>query len=112
MLTATQTRLHQQALSVLTQMDALLELMQEYKTAHDQSKTDLMRGKFQQFYDDCAAKRMNLSVQYNELLKQIIAPFEKDLHEGEAPEPFVPRISAVQLSEMFYNLNNEQPCNY
>ena len=106
MLTQTQIRLHQQALTLLTQSQALLELMQEYKTAHDGSKTDLMRGKFQKFYDDCASKRMEIFLQYNDLLKQIVEPFEKELHQGEAPEPQLPRISAVQLAENFYQVNS------
>lgn len=111
MLTETQKRLHQQALTILTQNEALLELMQEYKKAHDESKSELMRGKFKQFYDNSAAKRMANFLEYNEVLKQIMEPFEKDLHAGEEPQPMVPKISAVQLAESFYN-TNDQPCHY
>lgn len=106
MLTATQKRLHQQAFAILTELEMLLTIMQEFKTMHDETSSDPVRSAYyKKRYDDNAAKRMLKFVEYNEVLKQIVEPFEKDLHVGEAPEPHLPHISAVQLAESFYNVN-------
>lgn len=104
MLTATQKRLHQQAMIILTELEILLLNMQEFKRIHDEVKADPVRAAhYQKMYDNSAAKRINKFLEYNETLKQIMEPFEKDLHQGEAPEPHLPKISAVQLAEEFYN---------
>lgn len=112
MLTETQKRLHQQAYTLLTECEMLLSIMQEFKTIQDEVSHDPVRAAYyKKKYDNNAAKRMAKFLEYNELLKQIMEPFEKDLHAGEAPEPMVPKISAVQLAESFYNVN-DTPCHY
>lgn len=105
MLTATQKRLHQQAFTMLTDCEILLSLMEEFTKIKEELKHDPVRAAYYQKKVEANAAKRNAKLEdYFELLKQIVAPFEKDLHEGEAPEPHVPRISAVQLSESFYNV--------
>lgn len=101
MLTATQIRLHQQALTILSRSESLLELMQEYKKAREEAQTPESKARYRSFYDACQAKRMKIFEEYSELLKQIIAPFEKDLFTEETPAE---RESAVQLAESFYSV--------
>lgn len=113
MLTATQKRLHQQAFTLLTDYEMLLSIIQEFTTIKEEVKQDPARAAYyQKKIEANHAKKDAKLAEYFDLLKNITEPFLKDMHEGEEPQPQVPKISVVQLAEMFHNLNNEQPCNY